>query len=440
MHVARRLFFIVCKLLSRVKLRHLCIGLGTVLILDYFGAFTHFFEVPYTDNFNYPYEGDIHEFISALRHNEKPEVPPINQYEYSFIHDIKDKCIDPESENLRVVILVKSAIENSKRRTAIRNSWGFEKRFSDVPMRTIFLLGVHPDDEESTVAIEFESKKYQDIVQANFIDAYYNNTIKTMIGFKWVMKYCSNSKFFMFVDDDMYVSVKNILRFLRNPAFYPEYLTDAVKLRDVEHLKNRFKRSIPEEKTTINNSDSVNHLSESTHPVRVLDQRGDVKNASDYISESLPAKNFKSLTDYKSRKKRQVFDFELPDHVRLFSGYVFVSAPHRHKSSKWYVSLKEYPYHLWPPYVTAGSYILSKEALIDMYYASMYTKHFRFDDIFLGIVAKKAGIEPFHCEEFHFYKKDYTRYNYKYVISSHGYDNPEELLHVWNEQKSLGNA
>jgi hypothetical protein len=138
--------------------------------------------------------------------------------------------------------------------------------------------------------------------------------------------------------------------------------------------------------------------------------------------------------------KRQIFDFELPDDVRLFAGFVFNSSPHRHKSSKWYVSLKEYPYHMWPPYITAGVYILSKQALMDMYYASMYTKYFRFDDIFLGIVAKKADIEPFHCEEFHFYKKDYTKYNYKYVISSHGYSNPDELLMVWNEQKAMGNA
>lgn len=140
------------------------------------------------------------------------------------------------------------------------------------------------------------------------------------------------------------------------------------------------------------------------------------------------------------RDKRESFDFELPSDVRLFAGFVIVSAPHRHKTSKWYVSLSEYPYHLWPPYVTAGAYMLSREALLDMYYASMYTKHFRFDDIFLGLTAKKADIEPFHCEEFHFYKKDYAKYNYKYVISSHGYGNPEEMLKVWNEQRSMGNA
>ena len=150
--------------------------------------------------------------------------------------------------------------------------------------------------------------------------------------------------------------------------------------------------------------------------------------------------NAKFLTNTLTRGRRQVFDFELPEDVRLFAGYVFVSSPHRHRTSKWYVSLSEYPYHLWPPYITAGAYVLSKEALVDMYYTSLYTQHFKFDDIFLGIVAKKADIEPFHCDEFHFYKKEYTKFNYKYVITSHGYDDPNELTQVWHEQKSLGNA
>lgn len=163
------------------------------------------------------------------------------------------------------------------------------------------------------------------------------------------------------------------------------------------------------------------------------DQKVELKNVTTIFK-------FSGNTGYKFMAKRQIFDFELPDDVRLFAGFVFVSTPHRHKSSKWYVSLEEYPYHLWPPYVTAGAYIVSKEAFLDLYYASLYTKHFRFDDIFLGLVAKKADIEPFHCEEFHFYKKDYTKYNYKYVLSSHGYGNPDELLKVWNEQKAMGNA
>lgn len=104
------------------------------------------------------------------------------------------------------------------------------------------------------------------------------------------------------------------------------------------------------------------------------------------------------------------------------------------------MSLNDWPYHMWPPYVSGGAYILSRAALQDMYYASFYTKRFKFDDIYVGILAYKTKIEPFHCEDFCFYKKPYGKREYRYVIGSHGYGDPNEMVAMWNEQKSLGNA
>ena len=347
----------------RVKLKTVILVGLALLALEYFGAFRHPFERSYDENFKYPYVGNVLELITQLRNHERPDVPPITQYNFTFLSDCHRKCFDEEYPQLRLVYLVKSAIHHFEKRKAIRNSWGFENRFSDVPIRTIFLLGTKPNDEDLQQKVINEQKKHGDIVQVDFVDDYYNNTIKTMMGFKWVMENCLNSKFYMFSDDDMYVSTKNVLRFLRNPTNYPSYLANL-----------------------------------------------------------------------------QAMEYELPEDVRLFAGYKFAqSAPHRHRSSKWFVTLSEYPYHLWPPYITAGAFTLSKEALIDMYYASMYTQHFRFDDIYLGLVASKAGIEPYHCDEFHFYKKPYGVLMYRYVIASHGFD-PEELVRVWNEQKSAGYA
>ena len=156
-------------------------------------------------------------------------------------------------------------------------------------------------------------------------------------------------------------------------------------------------------------------------------------------------------------------DFDLPEDVELYAGFVFHSAPHRHKPGKFYVSLEEYPFHLWPPYVTAGAYVLSRAALIgihgasftisltsfnrdysfhaDFYYGSYFVKRFRFDDVYMGILAKKLGIEPFHSEEFYFERKPMVAaVDYRYVVASHGFGNPRELEAVWNNQKMAGNA
>ncbi|XP_046607362.1 beta-1,3-galactosyltransferase brn [Neodiprion virginianus] len=408
-------------LLSRIKIKYVCFGFIVIATLDFFGVFHHAFETSYHDSFTYPYYGEIHEFVAQLRNNEKPDVEPINDYNYTFIYDLKEKCIEYEHSNLRLVFLVKSAVNNFDRRIGIRNSWGFEKRFSDVPIKTVFLVGRSPGNPELEARLKAEAIKHKDIVLIDFIDTYFNNTIKTMMGFKWAVKYCQNSKFYMFVDDDMYVSLKNVLRYVRHPTGYPDYLKDpkgpehlGLSKGSKKHLYARMRRATVREKIIVRKKPGWILHNKTLHPSAVGISR--------------------------NRTKRQIFDIELPEDVRLFTGYVFVSAPHRHRTSKWYVSLDEYPYHLWPPYVTAGAYILSKEALLDMYYASFYTKHFRFDDIYLGLVAKKIDIEPFHCDDFHFYKKDYTKYNYKYVIASHGYGDPNELLRVWNEQKALGYA
>ncbi|GJQ69839.1 hypothetical protein Trydic_g22387 [Trypoxylus dichotomus] len=178
-------------------------------------------------------------------------------------------------------------------------------------------------------------------------------------------------------DDDMYVSIKNLLRYVRHPTKYPDYLTD---------IEN-----------TINNGRLI-------------------------------------------RTKRQLVDFDLPDGIRFYSGYVQQATPFRNRFSKFHMPLEEYKYDSYPLYATAGAYILSKDALIDMYYTSLYTKHFRLDDVYLGILAYKIGILPYHSNHFHLFKVQYSPKNYEYLIASHGYHNPEELLHVWNKQKELGSA
>ena len=57
--------------------------------------------------------------------------------------------------------------------------------------------------------------------QGDFIDSYYNNTIKTMMGLRWASEQCPAAKFYLYVDDDYYISTRNVLRFLRHPTGYP---------------------------------------------------------------------------------------------------------------------------------------------------------------------------------------------------------------------------
>jgi len=317
--------------------------------------------------------------MEAMKRGEKPTVDPINPHGYRILKMAKGKCTEEDGVHyvsLRLVLVVKSAVKHFERRAAIRRTWGYERRFSDVQVRTVFLLGSTPLSALSG-QVERESREHGDIVQGDFVDNYYNNTVKTMMGLRWAAEMCPTSRFYFFVDDDYYVSLRNLLRFLRNPLNYPRYLEEPV------------------------------------------------------LSFDAPAP---------SRSLKQLIDFDLPEDAELYAGHVMQTAPLRHLPSKWYISLEEYPYNLWPPYVTAGAYALSRPALSNLYYGSYFTKQFKFDDVYLGLVAKKVGLEMVHCEEFHFHRKKYTVKNYEYVVASHGFDDPEEMRRVWTQQKEAGHA
>lgn len=201
--------------------------------LYYFGVFTHMLEKDFA-NFKYPLDEDITVYIEQLRNGDLSDRAPINVYNYTFLSDAHDKCLSGGTfSELRLIYLVKSSMPNFDKRQAIRNSWGFENRFSDVPIRRVFLLGVNPSNHELQARIAKEQEQFGDIVQADFIDAYYNNTIKTMMGFKWARRFCPKSKFYFFADDDMYISTKNVLRFLRHPTKFPQYLEDPAGFGDI---------------------------------------------------------------------------------------------------------------------------------------------------------------------------------------------------------------
>lgn len=321
----------------------------SLLLLDILGIIEQFYERDFDTSFSYPYEGNITGYVQQLRAGEKPQLPPLNVYNQTFLNSAADKC----GKNLLLVFVVKSAAGNFERREAVRKTWGAENRFSGINTATVFVTGV-VEDPITMQTLESEITVYQDIVHLDFMDSYFNNTLKTVNAIRWGLTYCKDSKFYAFMDDDMYVSVKNLLSFLENPYSYPD-------------------------------------------------------NGENLISSPRI----------------------------LYAGNVEYTYPRREKTSKWYIPLSEYPFNKWPPFIPAGCYILSNEALQLIYFTSLYTKMFRFDDIFLSLVAYKGGIRMVHSEHFHMHTHPDTELDFKKVISFHGFSDP---FKVWEEQLRANNV
>lgn len=387
----------------RLRLKYiLAIAFG-LYVLSYLGAFTHPFEIAFdADTFEWPQYGDVQRLAQLKRHGQPldPHSQPINQYNHTFLKPCAQKCRTEDGSLIaaRLVFLVKSALPNFGRRQAIRKSWGFERRLSDVVIRTVFLLGTAgpttPEPVGMQHMIDVESEQFEDIVQADFHDAYFNNTLKTMTGFRWAIANCPRSQFYMFVDDDYYVSAKNVLRFVRNPVNYPEYLEEADetlrklarRLSQSDQAANGSALVEAEHLLAANDVASSNTNRKYVQEIRQFVDAGKSKQRRVAEEEKLKLKKEELLLAQKAdgllagdvvASQRRLMEVELAKNVRLFTGFVFSSSPHRHRSSKWYVSLDEYPWDRWPPYVTAGSFILSREALMQMFYVSMFTKHFR---------------------------------------------------------------
>lgn len=332
-------------------------------ILYYFlGVDDYLHSKSFEREFDYPLNIDIRPVVQEVLSGKKPSVAPINYYPHRFLTN-SGKC--NTIEKLDLFIVVKSAMNNFGHRYAIRSTFGQENFIPGRIIKTLFFLGIDGlRDSVIQKQIEDEMIQFKDIIQIDFHDNYYNNTIKTMMSFRWLYEHCSTADFYLFTDDDMYISVNNLL----------DYVHDR------------------------------------TSPI-VATRLGDDNNRKTSVIESKD--------------------------THLFAGYVFRSGPQRFKTSKWRVSLEEYPWNQWPPYVTAGAYVVSNKSMKMLYAASLFVKHFRFDDIYLGIVAKKIGLEPIHCTQFYFHKKRYSKDGYRDVIASHGYSDHDELVRVWKEQNEI---
>ena len=124
----------------------------------------------------------------------------------------------------------------------------------------------------------------------------------------------------------------------------------------------------------------------------------------------------------------------------LYAGFVSFVPPVRDKASKFFLSLKEYPYNMFPPFINAGAYVISNKTMKKIFLASHFVKSFRFDDVYLGILVKKLSITPFHSKHFWRFREGRRISDMNFTIAAHEFDDTNELEDFWLQQVKFGNA
>ncbi|XP_008277519.1 lactosylceramide 1,3-N-acetyl-beta-D-glucosaminyltransferase A-like [Stegastes partitus] len=147
---------------------------------------------------------------------------PVN---YPYLINHPGKCGGGDGrtwDDVLLLLFVKSSPENSERRQAIRDTWGNESFVwaeLGVSVRLVFAIGVHPDVEgRSKVqrALLQEDQTYGDLIQQNFVDTFHNLTTKLILQFHWSQTYCPQAHFLMSADDDIFVHMPNLVKYLQH--------------------------------------------------------------------------------------------------------------------------------------------------------------------------------------------------------------------------------
>lgn len=341
-------------------------------ILSFFGIFTHLFEQDISKS-----QSQLAFYLSLpsidIENFNDPYID-VNKHVFKYIHNSNETCDDTRKKTPYLVILIKSKYSNFEQRLAIRETWGNITYYKSHMVKVVFLLGMPNIDDYSYTfnankyfdikkytninrelnslnnlnanqMIEIENFIFNDIVQQNFIDSYYNNTLKAIMGLRWIEEYCVNSRYYLFIDDDQFL----------NPNLLFKYL-----------------------KTEIDTNQTI--------------------------------------------------------YDNFYGGFVYEhDPPLRNPFSPWYLSLKEYPFNEFPPFVPAGFYILSSRCAKLFSKATRIVKKFKFDDIYLAIIAHLLKIKPLKVKNVYnnlIYKK-IVEHKANEVLVVHGIS-PTVLRKTWN--------
>ncbi|KAM4040081.1 beta-1,3-galactosyltransferase 2-like isoform 2-T2 [Anomaloglossus baeobatrachus] len=148
-------------------------------------------------------------------------------FPYKFLINEPDKC---KNRKPFLVIMVLVRCQDLETRRTIRETWGNESIY-DVEVVKVFLVGLPQIAPEKTRhVLEEESATFGDIIQQDFIDTYYNLTLKSLMGMEWVTKFCPTASYALKVDSDMFLNVD----YLIHNVLYPDvpirtnYFTGAI--------------------------------------------------------------------------------------------------------------------------------------------------------------------------------------------------------------------
>ncbi|XP_036383268.1 N-acetyllactosaminide beta-1,3-N-acetylglucosaminyltransferase 4-like [Megalops cyprinoides] len=129
----------------------------------------------------------------------------------------------PCDDNLFLLMVIKSTAAQVDRRAALRTTWGQEGVIRGKKVKLVFLLGKSQDLVKGYPLqrlLEYENRQFGDILQWDFVDSFFNLTLKEIHFLSWFREECQTAQFVLKGDDDVFIHTGNMVEFLedRNPS------------------------------------------------------------------------------------------------------------------------------------------------------------------------------------------------------------------------------
>ncbi|XP_067678471.1 beta-1,3-galactosyltransferase 1-like [Haliotis asinina] len=131
------------------------------------------------------------------------------RHDFDYLIQNSDICHDSKGQ-INLLMLIFTSHVNRRNRDAIRSTWASISRNNTGTVRYVFLLG-KVEDYSLMKSVEEESLQNEDLLMEDFFDSYANLTYKTIMGYKWASIHCSQARFVLKTDDDMWINVPNLI-------------------------------------------------------------------------------------------------------------------------------------------------------------------------------------------------------------------------------------
>ena len=178
---------------------------------------------------------------------ETPLPHIVNPHDFKYIINNESVC-SPGHLSIHHLIYFHSSPHSAMDRMSLRRGWAQNDLFPNLPSRVVFFMG-RPREEALIKDVMSEAIRHGDIIMEDYMDTYNNMTHKAVGAMKWINAYCSNAKFVLKADQDVYVNlfeiVKRLLAMSPTSRFFlcGVYVNNSMPiLRDPE---NCFKWCVP---------------------------------------------------------------------------------------------------------------------------------------------------------------------------------------------------